>query len=140
MSSRLQPGTTPAESIAGGWFPEMCGGRGGMVLVTDGSPAPAGEVHAYVSANPGNMSHFVPAAEQWITEHPPYGAKGSLTKGDWASAAGQIGFIPAANGSVVGVTYSLNTGVYVREHREMSMGYTHTVFNMTVSTPPPVLP
>lgn len=137
LSTTLQPGTTPAESILGGWFPELCGGRGGMVLVTDGSPAPAGEVHAYVSATPGNMSHFVPAAEQWITEHPPYGPTGSMTKGDWASAAGQIGFIPAANGAVVRVSYSLWTGVYVRGKYAMSMGYSHTVFNMSVSTPPP---
>ena len=38
LSTTLQPGTNPAESIAGKWFPQMCGGKGGMVLICDGGP------------------------------------------------------------------------------------------------------
>ena len=63
-----------------------------------------------------------------------------------ASAAGQIGFIPGADGHVTGVTYSLWNGVKVLEHYayhgvvKMSMGYTHTVFNINVSTPSPAPP
>ena len=123
----------------------MCGGKGGMVLITDGCKG-AGCLHAYISKTAGDMENFVAAAQPSLSasEHPPFGAPGSLTKGDWASAAGQIGWIPNAEGEVVGVTYSLWNGVRVQEQREwhgkrtMSMGYTHTVYNVSVAAPGPM--
>ena len=36
LSTALQPGTNPLETIAGRFFPGVLGGRGGMVLITDG--------------------------------------------------------------------------------------------------------
>lgn len=54
------------------------------------------------------MENFVPATQPSIigvSSTPDPGPAGSLIKGDWASAAGQIGFIPDALGNVVGVTY-----------------------------------
>ena len=159
------------------------------------------------------MENFVPATQPSIIgvgSTPDPGPAGSLIKGDWASAAGQIGFIPDALGNVVGVTYvnvkrrkatlrfvtmllcnlgdgvgcccrplnvtciyliyievmprfkyadvnvtnqqprqqrySLWNGFKVRcqrvyhGRRAMSMGYTHTVFSMNVSTPSPAPP
>jgi hypothetical protein len=144
LSSRLQPGHEPAESIAGKFFPQMCGGKGGMVIITDGCKG-AGCLHAYVSKTAGDMQNFVATTRPSLTpaEHPPFGSPGSLTKGDWASQAGQIGFIPGADGNVTGVTFSLWNGEHVREKREyhgryaMSMGYTHTVYSLSVETPPP---
>jgi hypothetical protein len=62
--------------------------------------------------------------------------------GDFAKDAGQIAFIPGADGNVKGVSYTLWNGDYVKEKREyhghyaMSMGYTHTVYNISVRTPP----
>ena len=55
LSSKLQPGTSPAETIAGKWFPQMCDGHGGMVIITDGGPGPGGPLHAYISKTPGDM-------------------------------------------------------------------------------------
>ena len=144
LSATLQPGHEPAESIAGKWFPEMCGGKGGMVIITDGC-AGVGCLHAYISKTPGDMTNFVAATQPGLgpAEHPLFGPPGSITKGDWASDAGQIGFIPDAADNVVGVTYSLWNGDRFRAHREyhgrfaMTGGYTHTVYRLNVSTPPP---
>ena len=144
LSTGLTPapgGGAPAESIAGKFFPKMCGGKGGMVIITDGCKG-VGCLHAYISKGAGNMVEFAAAAEPSISpaEHPPFGPPGSFIKGDWASDAGQIGFIPDADGNVAGVTYSLWNGDHsVHRQRDgkfaMSGGYTHTVFRFNVSTP-----
>ena len=42
LSTRLQPGHIPAETIAGRFFPGLLGGGGAMVLVTDGGLGPIG--------------------------------------------------------------------------------------------------
>jgi hypothetical protein len=88
------------------------------------------------------MEEFVPAEEASLSdlEHPSFGpVVAPFVKGDWAVQAGQIAFIPDARGDVVGVSYTLWNGVPVREHREwhgkfaMSMGYTHTVYNLSLA-------
>ena len=58
-------------------------------------------VTAYLSKTAGNMTSFVAAEEASLStlEHPSFGPVGSFIKGDWASQAGQIAFIPAANGA-----------------------------------------
>jgi hypothetical protein len=121
LSTTLQPGTYPAETIAGRYFPSILGGRGGMVLITDGGPGFA--LHAYLSKVPGDMTSFV-AAEQvelGATERP---AK------DWANL--QLEFIPGADHSLA-VAYSLYTGrkVWSQQHNNTVGGYTHTVFQLT---------
>ena len=78
LSTALQPGHVPAETIAGKFFPEALGGRGAMVLITDGCGANC--LHAYASGTPGAMEDFVPAGR--ITQHPPIGT----APGDWASS------------------------------------------------------
>ena len=104
-----------------------------MVIITDGCKG-VGCLHAYVSKVAGGMEEFVPAGEESLSslEHPNFGPLvAPFIKGDWASQAGQIAFIPGKDGAVVGVSYSLWNGVPVREHQgAMSMGYTHTVFKV----------
>ena len=140
LSTTLTPApghAAPAESIAGKYFPGVCSGKGGMVIITDGCKG-AGCLHAYVSKTAGDMQNFVAATQPSLSpaEHPPFGPPGSFVKGDWASDAGQIGFVPDAKGNVAAVTYSLWNGDLVREKREyhgkyaMSGGYTHTVFHI----------
>ena len=116
-----------------------------MVLITDGAPAAGGfgALHAYISKTAGDMENFVAAKQSWITEHPPFGSMSApYIKGDFAKDAGQIAFIPDGGGNVVGVSYTLWNGVPVKEKREyhgkfaMSMGYTHTVYNVSIRTPP----
>ena len=128
LSTTLQPGHEPAETIAGKFFPSLLGGQGAMVLITDGVPGPArGDavgLHAYLSKSPGDMVNFVAAGEPMITTHPPISS--TITKGDWN---GQIGFIPDSAGRVSGVTYSLWTGVPVEGHSP-NQGYTHTVYDI----------
>ena len=54
------------------------------------------------------------------------------------SPSAQIAFLPGPSGEVVGVSYSLWTGVAIRAKREwhgtyaLSGGYTHTVYNMSL--------
>ena len=88
LSSRMQPGHEPAESIAGKYFPEMNGGKGGMVIITDGctGPLPPLCLHAYISTGPGDMENFVPATQPYINSAastPATGPAGSLIKGNW---------------------------------------------------------
>ena len=68
-----------------------------QVIITDGC-AGAGCLHAYISKTPGSMVNFVAATQPGLSaaEHPPFGPAGSFVNGDWASDAGQIGFIPDA--------------------------------------------
>ena len=105
LSLGLQPGHEPAESIAGKFFPSLFGGKGAMVIITDGCKG-AGCLHAYLSSTAGNMTSFVSATEGSLSalEHPSFGPVGSFIKGDWASQAGQIAFIPDQNGDVAGVS------------------------------------
>ena len=121
LSRTLQPGTYPAETIAGRYFPHILGGRGGMVLITDGGPGFA--LHAYLSKTPGDMSSFVAAAQAELgaTERPAAG---------WANI--QLEFIPGPNRSLA-VAYSLYTDrkVWSQQHNTTARGYTHTVFQLT---------
>jgi hypothetical protein len=125
LSTKLQPGHSPAESIAGKFFPSLFDGKGAMVLITDGGPG--GSLHAYLSKSPGDMRNFVAAEEPSITKHP--NTSSTATKGDWANL--QIGFIPDKDGNVASVTYSLWTGVPVKDQRRKTttQGYTHTVYD-----------
>ena len=126
LTTTLQPGTEPAETIAGKYFPSLRlrGGKGGMVLITDGGVG-ASPLHAYVSSSPGNMTGFVAAAEPTLSPSelpwcpycappspPPSGgvavrSRGGVPpkhpprKGAWAM--NQIGFVPDKDGAIVGV-------------------------------------
>lgn len=126
LSTKLQPGTSPAESIAGKYMPGMLGGKGGMVIITDGGPGFG--LHAYMSKSPGDMVNFVAAKQPLITEHP---SATGMRPGQWA--ASQIGFVPDADGAITGVSFSLYTDakVYSQRHRMMELGYTHTIYNFT---------
>lgn len=127
LSSTLQPGTNPAETIAGKFMPGMLGGQGAMVLILDGGPGDA--LHAYFSKTPGDMVNFGAAQQPIISQHPPVG----MAKGLWANK--QIGFIPDASGAIDAVAYTLYTGVsvYSQHHKTMDMGYTPTVYNLTTT-------
>lgn len=92
-------GGIPVETIAGRFFPEANGGRGGMVLITDGGPGWC--LHAYVSVAPDDMEHFVAAKQPCLTTHPPAGG----SAGDWAEI--QIAFVPSSNGTIASVGYAL---------------------------------
>ena len=139
LTTTLQPGTLPAESIAGKYFPSLFGGKGAMVLITDGGIG-SSPLHAYVSSTPGNMSSFVAAAEPTLSpselpptarsqlvppKHPPH-------KGEWAM--NQIAFVPDKWGAITGVSYARYTGevVYAIGHKQNSMAYTHTIYNISV--------
>ena len=154
LTTGLQPGTDPAESIAGKYFPNLLGsGRGAMVLITDGGVG-SSPLHAYVSSSPGNMSDFVAAAEPTLSpselppaspstpvvparssdgaqrlkgppKHPPH-------KGAWAM--NQIAFVPDMGGAITMVSYALYTGtpVYVPRRQQYSMAYTHTIYKLLV--------
>ena len=90
-----------------------------MVLITDGGPGWC--LHAYLSAAPGEMENFVAASETCLQTHPPSGG----AVGDWAEI--QIAFVPAANGSVVAVGYTLwDGGAAVKGGH----GYTMTLFDL----------
>jgi hypothetical protein len=98
LSKTLQPCCSPAETIAGKWFPGMNGGHGGVVLITDDCNGTCC-MHAYVSVGQ-SMTRFVPALEPSLSpaEHPPLGPSSRADKkveGDWASDAAQIAFILA---------------------------------------------
>merc|ERR1712166_268070 len=139
LTTTLQPGTLPAESIAGKYFPSLFGGKGAMVLITDGGIG-SSPLHAYVSSTPGNMSSFVAATEPTLSpselpptarsqlvppKHPPH-------KGEWAM--NQIAFVPDKWGAITGVSYARYTGevVYAIGHKQNSMAYTHTIYNISV--------
>lgn len=98
-----------------------------MVLILDGGPGDA--LHVYLSKTSGDMVTFVAAAQPTLTTHPP--ANG-MKMNSWANS--QIGFISGASDQIVGVAYSMYTGVpvYSQEKKSMNMGYTHTVWNFTV--------
>ena len=121
MNASLTPtpgGGKPVETIAGKFFPELLGGKGAMVLITDGGPGWC--LHAYVSAAPGDMERFVAAQEPCLATHPPSG--GGV--GDWAEI--QIAFVPTASGDVASVGYTLWDGVAVKN----GQGYTMTVYDL----------
>jgi hypothetical protein len=71
LSTTLQPGHEPAETIAGKYFPSLRNGTGGMVLLTDGGPG--FQLHAYLSKSAGDMTTFVPATQPAMLIHPPAG-------------------------------------------------------------------
>lgn len=96
LSTTLQPGHLPAESIAGKYMPAALDGKGAMVLITDGGPSFG--LHAYLSKAPGDMVNFVAATQPEITAHPPSGTN----VGDWSQS--QIALIPDASGNVPYVT------------------------------------
>ena len=73
-------GTSPAESIAGKYFPSLNGGR--MVLITDGGNQ-GPQLHAYISKTPGDMTNFVPQSGTGVggSMHPPFADKpGTLSR------------------------------------------------------------
>ena len=92
LSTKLQPGTDPAETIAGKYFPSLHGGR--MVIITDGGRPY--QLHAYVSKTAGSMTEFVASSVQGLgpSMTPPLGQ----APGMWANY--QIAFFPAADGEV----------------------------------------
>jgi hypothetical protein len=118
-------GGIPVETIAGKYFPSVMGGKGRMVLITDGGPGWC--LHAYVSATPGDMENFVAADQPCLAAHPPPGAG----KGDWANI--QIAFVPGLNGSVHSVGYTLWDGVPVRN--TSAGGYTMTLYDFALTEP-----
>ena len=77
------------------------------------------------------MLNFVAATQPTLSssEHPP---SSGFVNGSWANL--QIGFVPDGDGRIVGVAYTLYTGVrvYSQAHKRMDMGYTATIYNVTV--------
>jgi len=126
LSTTMDPGTQPAETIAGKYFPELLGGAGGMVIITDGGPG--GMLHAYISRTPGSMVDFVPAAEATLDTHthPP---GGSAMPGKWANM--QIAFFPDVDGKVVSVGYTIWGSNPIKSRRAPAFGMTMTVFALT---------
>lgn len=160
LTTGLQPGTDPAESIAGKYFPNLLGpGKGAMVLITDGSVG-ASPLHAYVSSSPGNMSAFVAAAEPTLSpsELPPAPPSARSPAGPApasddgvrrlippkhpphkdAWAMNQIAFVPDKGGAITMVSHALYTGtpVYVPRRQQYSMAYTHTIYKLLMHTQP----
>eukprot|EP00937_MAST-01D_sp_MAST-1D-sp2_P005452 g5452.t1 len=126
LSTTLQPGTNPAESIAGKYFPRLAGGA--MVLVCDGGPNHS--LHAYVSERPGSMTAFVPAAEPSIATHPRSGSPSAA--GAWANL--QIAFLPSAgDGHVASVGYTVWEANTVPGAKAPSAGMTMTVYDMKLN-------
>lgn len=155
LTTGLQPGTDPAESIAGKYFPNLLGaGKDAMVIITDGGVGTS-PLHAYVSASPGNMTGFVAAAEPTLTpsELPPGPPSTSAAVGSAAPAntlrsdAGlieptsippkhpphkgawamnQIAFIPGGDGTVAMVSYAIYTGEPVWAKRHQQYSMAYT--------------
>lgn len=124
MNASVTPtpgGGAPVETIAGKYFPELLGGKGAMVLIADGGPGWC--LHAYVSAAPGDMEHFVAAQQPCLATHPPSGS----AVGDWAEI--QIAFVPVANGSVASVGFTLWDGKVAARGE----GYTMTLYDLTLT-------
>lgn len=122
MNASVTPtpgGGAPVETIAGKFFPELLGGKGAMVLITDGGPGWC--LHAYVSAVGGGMEEFIAAEQPCLATHPASG--GGV--GDWAEI--QIAFVPAANGSVTSVGYTLWDAAVAKNGGH---GYTMTVYDL----------
>lgn len=123
LSSALQPGTHPAETIAGKFFPGILHGKGGMVLITDGGPDFG--LHAYMSKTAGDMTTFVAAQQVQLS------AAERLSAG-WANM--QLEFVPISGPSRLGVAYALYTDhrVWSQEHNKSMPSYTHRVFKLAV--------
>lgn len=119
------------ETIAGKYFPKILGGDGGMVLITDGGPN--GALTPFISANMSGA--FVSSVPPIITECPT----GGLAPGKWANS--QIAFIPDANGTVSKVLYTLwnRDKVYSKEHNQLSLGYSATVYKLSEPPNSPIL-
>ena len=122
LSTSMQPGHVPAETIAGKFFPEM----GGMVLITDGCSG-GGCLHAYVSKQPGSMTDFVASSTPTLTVHPPWSE--SNVKGSWANS--QIAFFTDKHGAVVSVGYTLWGSNPVKSRRSPAFGMSMTVFSLS---------
>lgn len=132
LSTKLQPGHVPAESILGKYFPTLNGGR--MVLITDGgkpcvSLISACTLHAYVSKTVGSMTAFIAASGEIGPSMFPGGAPpGPARPGGWANF--QVAFFPDADGSVARVGYTLWQNNTVKSRRAPAFGMTMTVFNL----------
>eukprot|EP00947_MAST-08B_sp_MAST-8B-sp1_P000881 g881.t1 len=133
LSTALQPGTRPAESIAGKYFPGACSGTGSggaMVLITDGGPGNA--LHAYVSRTPGSMVEFDAAAQTSIDTHP--NVSRTHAPGSWANL--QIAFFPdptSPAGDVVSVGYTVWQANAVPTRRGSSAGMTMALYAVNAS-------
>ena len=95
------------ETFSGKWFPQLFGGKGGMVLVTDGGAN--NTLAPFMSSAPGEsaMIDIVSAAPGSITTHPAGSTKEHAQKGIWQ---GQMSFYPDADGEVVAVSYTIWDG------------------------------
>ena len=125
LSTKLQPGHVPAESILGKFFPTLNGGR--MVLITDGGKGFM--LHAYVSKTVGSMTEFVAASGEFgpsmfLNGAPP----GPARPGSWANY--QVAFFPDADGSVARVGYTLWQNNTVKSRRAPAFGMTMRVFTL----------
>ena len=131
MVLQRRRGPEPAglmETIAGKFFPSLGGGRGAMVLVTDGGNGDS--LTSFISTHMDGG--FEPAIPAELAAHPPLHdhPKGTLPPpGDWA-AGSQVAFVPDAAGHVVSVSYSLwtNETVAGRAH-----GYTHMLYHLQLT-------
>jgi hypothetical protein len=127
LSSKMQPPTNPAETIAGKFFPSLFGpDEGGMVLITDGGHL-GPTLHAYVSKTSGDMTTFVAAEGPGLgpTMHPQVG---SAKEGRWANF--QIAFFPNIDGSVPRVGYTLWQGNPIKSRRSPAFGMTMVVYDL----------
>ena len=54
---------------------------------------------------------------------------------DWVYV--QIGWVPAPNGTITGVSFALwtNESVYSQHHKQMTRGYTHTIYRFKFNSP-----
>lgn len=118
----MQPGTDPAETIAGKYFPSLNGGR--MVIITDGGHPY--QLHAYVSKTVGSMTDFVASSVQGLgpSMTPPFGN----APGMWANY--QIAFFPDEAGQVARIGYTIWQNNSVKSRRAPAFGMTMVVYDM----------
>ena len=122
------------ETFSGKWFPQLFGGSGGMVLVTDGGAN--NTLAPFMSAAPGAsaMTNIVSAAPGAITTHPPGSTKEHAQTGGWQ---GQMTFYPDVDGEIVAVSYSIWDGHavpaphYKAPVGPVSQGYSHVLYRLT---------
>lgn len=119
------------ETIAGSWFPTLLNGTGAMVLVTDSSAGMTPFVSARMDGG------FEPVSPRILRAHPPdpRGDDPAPPKpGEWAT--GQVAFVPGSPDlPIARISFAEWQAIEVHsgEHNLTSRGYTHTVYEFSLS-------